>query len=86
MQTDLSIADELRTLLARELEVEIGLVTPEALFVGDLGASSINAIIVVMALEDRFGLRIEDDEAEGLRTLTDVQAFLESRGVGLDRP
>lgn len=74
---------ELRFHLARELEIDERMLTPQARFVGDLGLSSINAIIVVMALEEWFGLRISDDEAEGLCTLRDVQAFLDSRAVSL---
>lgn len=77
---------ELRTLLARELEIDERQLTHEARFVGDLGLSSVNAIIVVMALEDWFGLSISDEEGEGLRTLSDVQAFLESRGIAVLSP
>jgi acyl carrier protein len=81
MPTVPSSMDELRAYLARELEIEEGRLTPEARFVGDLGFSSLNVIIVVMALEEWFGLQISDEEAEGLLTLRDVQAFLHARRV-----
>jgi acyl carrier protein len=76
-------AEELRAQLARELEVEVHHVTPEARFVGDLGVSSLNAIIVVMALEEWFGLAISDEDAESLCTLSDVQSYLQVKGMRL---
>jgi acyl carrier protein len=84
MRTGPSSMDQLRAQLARELEIEEHLLSHEARFVGDLGLSSINAIVVVMALEEWFGLRISDEEAEGLLALSDVQAFLASRGIELE--
>lgn len=83
MRTGPSSMEHLRSLLARELEIEEHLLSEEARFVGDLGLSSINAIVVVMALEEWFGLHISDQEAEGLLTLRDVRAFLQSRGIPL---
>ena len=78
--------EELRANLARELEVQEEALTPQARFVGDLGVSSINAIIVVMALEEWFGLAIPDDEAENLCTLSDVVTYLGGRSIRLPDP
>jgi acyl carrier protein len=78
--------EELRANLARELEVQEAALTPQARFVGDLGVSSINAIIVVMALEEWFGLAISDDEAENLCTLADVVTYLGGRSIRLPDP
>ena len=81
MPTGPSSLSELRERLARELEVEERYLTPDARFVGELGISSINAIVVVMALEDWFGISISDEEAESLSSLSDVGGFLSGRGV-----
>jgi len=75
--------EELRACLARELEVAEHHVTPDARFVGDLGVSSINAIVAVMAIEEWFGLTIPDEEAEKLCTLSDALQYLANRGVSL---
>jgi acyl carrier protein len=83
MPTVPSSLGELRAKLARELEIEERQLTAEARFAGELGLSSLNAIIVVMALEEWFGLAISDEEAERLCTLSDVQNFLGVRGVDL---
>ena len=71
----------MRKRLARELEVEEHRLTGECRFVGDLGVSSLNAIIVVMAIEDWFGVSISDEEADRLSTLGEVERFLASRGL-----
>ena len=78
-----SSLSELRARLARELEVDENHLTPEARFVGDIGVSSLNAIVVVMALEEWFSLAISDEEAESLCTISDVQSYLSQRGLPL---
>jgi acyl carrier protein len=84
MRSAPSNIDELRAGLARELEIDVRRLTRDTRFVGDIGISSINAIVVIMALEEWFGLRISDEEAENVCSLNDAQRLLESRGIALE--
>lgn len=47
-------------------------VVPEASFVDDLGADSLDLVELIMAMEEEFGLEISDEEAEKIRTVQDV--------------
>jgi len=56
-------------IVAEQLGVTIEQVTPEKSFVADLGADSLDTVELIMALEDGFGLEIEDEDAEKLTTV-----------------
>jgi acyl carrier protein len=73
--------ERVRRLLADALEVDAERLTPEARFVGDIAADSINAIIVLMALEEAFDIEISDEDAEGLISIGEVMRYLEGRGL-----
>jgi len=64
------------SIIANKLGVEKSLITPEATFVEDLGADSLDTVELVMALEEEFSIEIPDEEAEKIRTLSDVLAFI----------
>jgi len=54
-------------------------VLPEAVFVDDLGADSLDLVELIMAMEEEFGMEIADEDAEKLRTVQDVISFISSR-------
>jgi acyl carrier protein len=54
-------------------------VTPEAKFIEDLGADSLDTVELVMALEEEFGQEIPDEEAEKLQSVGDVIKYIEER-------
>jgi acyl carrier protein len=54
-------------------------VVPDANFVDDLGADSLDLTELIMAMEDEFGLEIDDEEAQNLRTVNDAIKYIESR-------
>ena len=56
-------------------------VTPEAVFVDDLGADSLDLVELIMAMEEEFGMEIADEEAEKLRTVQDVINFITARAA-----
>jgi acyl carrier protein len=62
-----------------KLGVERSEVTPEAVFVDDLGADSLDLVELIMAMEEEFGFEIADEEAEKLRTVQDVISFIQAR-------
>ncbi len=55
-------------------------VTPEAKFIEDLGADSLDTVELVMAFEEEFGAEIPDEDAEKLQTVGDVVKYIEDRG------
>ena len=70
--------DRVKEIIAKELEVEAKQLTPEARFIEDLGADSLDIVELVMALEEEFGLDIPDEEADKLKTVGDAMNYLKS--------
>ncbi len=66
-----------KEIIVEELGVETDKVTPEASFVDDLGADSLDTVELVMALEEEFGIDIPDEDAEKMRTVGDAVAYIE---------
>jgi len=54
---------------------------PEASFIDDLGADSLDLVELIMEMEENFGIRISDEELEKIRTIKDVIEYLKSKGV-----
>jgi len=74
----MSLNDQVSGIIANQLGVELDKVTPEAKFVEDLGADSLDTVELIMAFEEEFGMEIPDDEAEKLRTVADAIAYISS--------
>jgi acyl carrier protein len=68
-QSKEEVAASMKEVLAAELDVSEDKVTPEARFKEDLDADSLELVEVVMALEEKFGIEIPDDEVAGLKTV-----------------
>ncbi|MGB9722423.1 MAG: acyl carrier protein [Chloroflexia bacterium] len=69
----------LRKIVADRLGVDESQIVPEASFVEDLNADSLDLVELIMALEEEFGLQIPDEDAEKIRTVGDAIAYLEDR-------
>jgi acyl carrier protein len=65
--------------IVEKLGVKEDQVKPEAAFIDDLGADSLDQVELVMALEDEFGIEIPDDEAEKLKKVSDVIAYVNTQ-------
>ncbi len=74
-----SIEEKVVDIVADKLGVEKSEVTPEAVFVDDLGADSLDLVELIMAMEEEFGFEIADEEAEKMRTVQDVINFIKAR-------
>ena len=72
------VADRVKKIIVDQLGVEEELVTPEASFVDDLGADSLDTVELVMALEEEFDIEIPDEDAEKMTTVADAIKYLES--------
>jgi len=73
---------KVRDIIINELGVEPEKVTPEASFVEDLGADSLDTVELVMAFEEEFGMEIPDEEAEKLQTVRDAVNYIQQHAQG----
>ncbi len=72
----------LRKIVADRLGVDEAQIVPEASFVEDLNADSLDLVELIMSLEEEFSLQIPDEDAEKIRTVGDAIAYLEERLEG----
>ena len=72
-----SIEQRVKELVVEQLGVSQDQVTPQASFVDDLGADSLDTVELVMAFEEEFGLDIPDEDAEKMTTVSDAIKYLE---------
>ena len=75
--SDNSIAERINKIIVEQLGVNEDQIKPEAKFIEDLGADSLDTVELVMALEEAFGTEIPDQEAEKLQSVGDVIKFIE---------
>ncbi|MCX7865666.1 acyl carrier protein [Limisphaera sp. VF-2] len=74
---DNTIEQRVKKIIVEQLGVNPDQVTPEARFIDDLGADSLDTVELVMALEEEFGHDIPDEQAEKLQTVGDVIKYIE---------
>ena len=73
------VQDEVKKIVVDHLGIDEAKVTPEAKFIDDLGADSLDTVELVMAFEEKFGIEIPDDAAETITTVKDAIGFIESQ-------
>ena len=71
--------EKINTIITEKLGVTIDRVKPEASFINDLGADSLDIVELVMAMEEQFDIEISDEDAEKLKTVQDVYSYLSSK-------
>ncbi len=75
----MSIEERVKEIIVQQLGVSESEVVPEAKFVDDLGADSLDLVELVMALEEEYGTEISDEEAEKIITVGDAYAYIKAR-------
>jgi len=70
----------LKDIVSEQLGVPPEKVTEEASFQDDLGADSLDLVELIMAVEEKFGVEIADDQAQGFSTVGDVWRFIGKNG------
>ncbi|WP_461833301.1 acyl carrier protein [Desulfothermus sp.] len=73
------LLEKIKKIVSEQLDVDPEQVVPEASFVDDLGADSLDLTELIMAMEDEFDMEIDDEEAQKLRTVQDVINYIESK-------
>src|SRR4029434_7546130 len=74
--------DKVKQIIVEQLGVDEGEVTPNASFVDDLGADSLDTVELVMAFEEAFDIEIPDEDAEKIRTVQDAIDYVGKHGKG----
>jgi acyl carrier protein len=75
--TDGTTFDRLKKLIVEQLGVDEGEVTPQASFVEDLNADSLDLVELIMSLEEEFGMEISDEDAEKIQKVSDAVDFIQ---------
>lgn len=74
-----SVEEKVKNIIVEQLGVDAEEVKPEAHFVDDLGADSLDVVELVMALEEEFGLEISDEDAEKITTVKQAIEYIGAR-------
>lgn len=81
MASPAEIADRVKQIIVEQLNVSAEEVTPEASFIDDLGADSLDIVELVMALEEEYDLEISDEDAEKIQTVGDVIHYIQEKAA-----
>ena len=73
-----TIESQVIDVIVEQLGVDREKVTPEAKFIDDLGADSLDTVELVMTFEEKFSVEVPDEDAEKLKSVADVVAYIES--------
>ncbi len=75
--SDKPIDQRVKDIIVEQLGVKADQVTPEAKLIEDLGADSLDAVELIMALEEEFGIEVPDEQAEKLQSVGDIIKYVE---------
>jgi acyl carrier protein len=75
----MAVGEKVNEIIAKQLGVDIEKVTPEASFIDDLGADSLDTVELVMAFEEAFNIEIPDEDAEKILKVQDAVKYIEDK-------
>ncbi len=73
------IFEKVKNIISDKLGVEASSISEDSSFIDDLGADSLDVVDIVMAFEDEFGIKVEDEELEKFSTVKDVVNYIKSK-------
>ena len=74
----MALEDKVKEIIVEQLGVEAGQVNPEASFIDDLGADSLDTVELVMAFEEEFNIEIPDEDAEKIKKVGDAIEYIKA--------
>lgn len=77
----MTVTEKVRKMIVEQLGVSEAEVVPEAKFIDDLGADSLDIVELIMALEDEYGIEIPDEDAEKMETVGDAIRYIEAHST-----
>ena len=77
----MAVESKIKTIIAEQLGVKPEEVTPNASFVDDLGADSLDTVELIMALEEEFNVEIPDEDSEKMKTVGDAIKYIEDKAT-----
>ena len=80
----MDIIEEIKEVVSEQLKVKPEEIAPEASFIDDLGADSLDSIELVTTLEEKYGIEIPDEDAKEMHTVGDVVNYIEKK-IGQNR-
>ena len=75
----MTVEERIKNIITEQLGVKLEEVTPEALFVDDMGADSLDSVELVMAMEEEFSIQIPDEDAEKLDTVGKLIQYIQEK-------
>ena len=72
------VLEKVREIIANQLNVDAATITLETHLVDDLGADSLDAVDLIMAIEDEFGIELDDETAQNVRKVGDLVSYIEA--------
>ncbi|WP_456399691.1 acyl carrier protein [Mesoaciditoga sp.] len=73
------IFEKVKNIISDKLGVEASSISEDSSFIDDLGADSLDVVDIVMAFEDEFGIKVEDEDLEKFSTVKDVVNYIKSK-------
>jgi acyl carrier protein len=73
------VFEKVKAIIVSEMNVEADKVTMDTLLVDDLGADSLDAVELIMALEEEFGMEMEDSAAQNVKSVGDLVKYIEAQ-------
>lgn len=73
------VFDRIKTIIVDQLGIDGNKVTPEASFIDDLGADSLDMVELIMAIEEEFEIEVPEEEAENITTVSDAMNYISSK-------
>lgn len=74
----MSVFEQVKAIICKELKLDPSKVTEESNLKDDLGADSLDAVEIIMDIEDEFNIQIDDSEAENIKTVGDIVKYIEA--------
>ncbi|HPQ43778.1 MAG TPA: acyl carrier protein [Syntrophales bacterium] len=75
----MNVEEKVKEVIIEQLNITEEECVPEAAFIDDLGADSLDIVELIMALEDNFGMDISDDDLAKIRTVQDIITYIKER-------